>query len=416
MGSTAALVARDDADIVYGDETNCSGAFHKPAWSVDLALEQDLIGGVCAIRTGVIEPSGAQKLEPPHDVVLHCCEGARIVHVPVVVSHTTGARRDRPGEGAVDAVLGRWAGREVVPRRIPSTTRPGRFRIGWRADPPPRVSIVIPIRDRPALLARCMEGLLHGTDYPALDVLVADNGSEQPETAALLARLGADPRVTVLPVPGPFNYAHVNNVAVAATSGEVVLLLNNDVEVLDPGWLAEMVGLAMRPGVGAVGAKLLYPDGTIQHAGVVLGIGSFEGGPGIAGHFGYGAGRTEPGYADQLLIARGVSAVTGACLAMRRSVWDGVGGLDAEAFAVALNDVDLCLRVRAAGLEVVWTPHAVLLHRESASRGPDHVAGARDRFRRECRALRDRWGPELDSDPFYNRNFSRADPRFRAEP
>jgi GT2 family glycosyltransferase len=171
----------------------------------------------------------------------------------------------------------------------------------------------------------------------------------------------------------------------------------------------------MRPDVGAVGARLLYEDGTIQHAGVALGVCGFEDGPGVAGHLGLRQKPADPGYFGQSALTREVSAVTGACLAIRKSVYEAVGGLDAEGLTVAFNDVDLCLRIRASGLRIVWTPFAELHHLESASRGFDLDANKIERFRREYRVMRGRWGAELDADPFYNVNFSRFDANFRLE-
>jgi GT2 family glycosyltransferase len=273
--------------------------------------------------------------------------------------------------------------------------------------------VIVPTRDRPELLARCAEGVLRRTDYPAIELIVADNDSREPDTQRLFTELRRDERVRIVPVPGAFNYSAINNAAAATATGEVLVLLNNDIDVIDPGWLREMVGHAMRRDVGAVGARLLFGDGTIQHAGVVLGVGQFEGGPGIAGHFGFHAPSTDEGYHGQFVLTREVSAVTGACLALRRSVYEGVGGLDAVNLPVALNDVDLCLRIRALGLRIVWTPFAELLHLESASRGSDQTPETAERFRRECRYLRERWGPVLAADPFYNPGFSRADHGFR---
>ena len=202
----------------------------------------------------------------------------------------------------------------------------------------------------------------------------------------------------VLRRPGPFNFAALNNAAAAEARGKVLLLLNNDIEVLHPDWLREMVSHAVRPGVGAVGARLLYPDGTLQHGGILLGP------EGAATHVGRGAARDAPGYLGQLACTRDLSAVTAACLAMSRDVWGAVGGMD-ERLAVTWNDVDLCLRVRAAGLRVIWTPHAVLLHREGVTRGLEARDTARqERFREEQALVRATWGDAVERDPFLNPN------------
>jgi GT2 family glycosyltransferase len=418
----AEIAAHPNAGLIYADE-DCIDAqgrrhdpFLKPAWSIDLAFEQDLVGGFGVFRRALLEGIDAPLAADDgtvQDLGLQVA-ASHVHHIPAILSHRTGQPPLAPSAAAVQAAL---AGRQHGPTRpslIPSPFGRGRGRIRWDLQAPePLVSLIVPTRDRPELLARCAEGVLHRTDYPALELIIADNGSQEPETHRLLAQLARDPRVRVLPAPGPFNYSAINNAAAAAAAGEVLVLLNNDVDVTGPGWLREMAGHAMRPDVGAVGARLLFGNGTIQHAGVVLGVGEFEGGPGIAGHFGFHAPAAAEGHGGQFVLTREVSAVTGACLALRRSVFQRAGGLDAANLPIALNDVDLCLRIRAMGLRIIWTPFAELHHLESASRGSDQAPGAAERFRRECRYLRDRWGPVLDADPFYNPGFSRADHSFQ---
>jgi GT2 family glycosyltransferase len=218
--------------------------------------------------------------------------------------------------------------------------------------------------------------------------------------------------VRVLPFAGEFNYSAINNGAVRQATGEVVVLLNNDTIVIGADWLREMISQVMRPKVGAVGAKLLYADDTVQHAGVALGIGSFDDGPGVAGHFGYRNTRHDPGYFGQNALIRELSACTGACLALRREVYQEVGGLDEEHLPVAYNDVDLCIRLRQSGYKIIWTPFAELYHLESASRGSDEAPNTAPRFRRDVEYMRARWGSVLANDPFYNPNFSRVDSNF----
>jgi GT2 family glycosyltransferase len=263
---------------------------------------------------------------------------------------------------------------------------------------PPLVSVIVPTRDRAALVAVCAEGVLHRTDYPALEFLVVDNGSTEAATYALFDRLRADSRVRILPEPGPFNYAALNNRAAAEARGEILLLLNNDIEVMNSDWLRELVSHAVRPDVGAVGAKLLYADGTLQHGGVVTGVG------GVAGHYRLGTPRDDPGYFGSLAMVREVAAATAACLALRRDVFEAVGGLDEANLAVAFNDIDLCLRIREAGWRILWTPFAELYHLESASRGQDVTPEKARRFARELAYMRRRWGRTLMRDPFYNSN------------
>lgn len=264
----------------------------------------------------------------------------------------------------------------------------------------PAVDIVIPTRNRADLLDRCLASVLERTAYERLKVIVADNDSDEPAARQALARAARDPRVAVTPAPGPFNYAAICNRAAALGSGEVIVFLNNDVETLTPDWLTVLVREAMSPGTGAVGAKLLYPDDGVQHAGVVLGLN------GAAGHLYRGAPAEARGLGDALLRRRAVAAVTGACLAVRRSLFEAAGGFDADAFAVEFNDIDLCLRLAAAGHGAVWTPDALLSHRESASRGRPGPGGGRHGDQR-ARFLT-RWGDFAVNDPFFHPAFSLA--------
>lgn len=263
----------------------------------------------------------------------------------------------------------------------------------------PLVSIIIPTRDKPDLLRPCIDGLLRRTDYPALEILVIDNRSQDPLTHAYFAELAVLPNVRLLASDRDFNWGAINNYGVSASKGEIVLLLNNDTEVVHPDWLTEIAAQAMRPEVGAVGAKLLYRDGTVQHAGLVLGpdghsFHRFRHLPGNAG-----------GYRDALAMVRNVSAVTGACLAIRRSVFDEVGGIEEQALAVTWSDVDLCLRVQERGYRVICTPFARMLHVELATRGADDTPERAARAERERRFMMTRWPRLATDDVFFNPNF-----------
>jgi GT2 family glycosyltransferase len=285
-------------------------------------------------------------------------------------------------------------------------------------EPPPLVSVIVATRDRPDLLSRCADGVLRQTDYPQIELLIVDNESRDPQATGLLGRLAAEPRVRVLHHPGSFNYSGLNNIAVQQARGEVIVMLNNDIEIIGPDWLRELVSHAVRPDVGIVGAKLLYRDGRLQHGGVVL-----EPGP-LAVHLMRLVERWAPGPFGELAVARDVSAVTGSCLAIRRAIFDEIGGLDAVALPVAFNDIDLCLRARAHGYRVIWTPHAELLHLESASRGYEDTPIKQARLRSELQALVRTWGAMAEEDPFLNPNLyyhfeggvSLASPPRRAKP
>ena len=274
-----------------------------------------------------------------------------------------------------------------------------------------RITAVIPTRDRADLLRTAVQGLREKTDYPELEIIIVDNETKEVESLRYLSELEHQ-GIRVLRVPGPFNYSLMNNLAVAEASGELVLLLNNDTEVIEPGWLKEMTRYFQEKRVAVVGPKLLYPDGTLQHGGVVLGIG------GVAGHIHVGEPRNSGGYFGRLWLAQDVSCVTGACMLVRRSVFEKVCGFDSESLPVAFNDVDFCLRVVKAGWRIIWTPSAVLYHHESKSRGGDTSGEKLTRFQRDITTMRARWGEALTSDPFYNPNLSleSCTPRLAAVP
>ena len=267
--------------------------------------------------------------------------------------------------------------------------------------------MVVPTRDRADLLRGCAAGVLDRTDYRGLELCIVDNGSTSPETMRLLETLSRRPGVRVLRVDGPFDFPALNNAAAADSDADVLVFLNDDTLVIEPDWLAPMVALAVRPDVGAVGAKLFYPDGRIQHAGVTLGLGAL----GVAGHGLRGAPGDLDGPQGLLKVERQVSAVTGACLAVGRDKFAAVGGFD-PAFQVAFNDVDLCLRLGARGWKTVWTPHARMVHLESASRGRDVSPERAARLEREAARMRERWGAALLADPYYHPALSLKGERF----
>jgi len=243
-----------------------------------------------------------------------------------------------------------------------------------------------------------VDGLLNRTSYGPLELLIVDNGSIEPRTTDYLRGIAEDSRVRVLPYAAPYNFSAINNFAVRKAKGAYLCLLNNDTEVVGADWLTEMMRFAVRENVGAVGAKLLYEDGSIQHAGVAIGIGE------AAGHSHRGLDNDEPGYFGLAHAAHYVSAVTAACLVVDKRKYLAVGGLDEEMLAVAFNDVDFCLKLQMAGWRNVYTPHAVLVHHESKSRGSDFAADHVDRFRGELKVLQDRWKTRTARDPLHNPN------------
>ena len=420
------LDAYPDADVIYSDEDliDEDGRRHdpqfKPAFSIELLLGSNMIGQLAVYRRSLIEtlgglPQGMNRGQE-HDLAIRAALATaadRIRHIPAVLYHRL--PKPVPSEPLpTDASVPGLRGVQCVA----VAGHPGWRRVIWPLpDPAPRVSLIVATRDKAELLARCVTGLLYRTDYPDLEILIIDNDSREAGTLSMFEMLRKDPRVRVIPAPGAFNFSALNNIGVRDATGEVVVLVNNDIDVIDSGWLREMVSHAIRPDVGAVGAKLIYGDERIQHAGIVLGVGRHNAGPGIAGHFGHFAEADDDGYFGQFVLTREVSAVTGACLALRREVWEAVDGLDEINLPVSYNDVDLCLRIRARGLRIVWTPFAELYHLESASRGRDETPDHRERATREAQYMRDCWGPVLDDDPFYNPNFDRSSHLFeRARP
>lgn len=368
--------------------------FFKPDWDRDLFIAQDY-----ACRLAVFDLDAARAAGGDSAYELLARMAARtperpILHAPRVLYH-----RRRPLEIEAQAVRAaqELAGDACSVEAVGATRR-GRWRI---AGPSPLVSLIVPTRDRLALLRDCVDGLLNSTAYAPLELIIVDNDSREAETLSYLAEVARDERVRVIRDDGAFNFARLNNAAAAVARGGVLGMINNDIAVLEPHWLTEMAGHAMRPDVGAVGALLLYPNGRIQHAGCTLGVG------GVAAHVYSGLPEDFEGPGQRLRVAHQVSAVTGACLLTRADVWRMAGGLD-EDLPVAYNDVDYCLRLRRAGLHIIWTPHARLEHRESASRGQDVSGARRARLERDKALMRGRWGSALLNDPFYNPNLTLA--------
>ena len=406
--------------LIYSDEDKLDEAgqrrdpFFKPDFDPLLLAGQNYISHLSVFRKNLVDRVGGYREgyegSQDWDLTLRVSEtltADQVLHIPHVLYHWR-AHRESTASLVSTKPYAIEAGRHAVQDHMARTGRSARVvrmgrlghnRVRWELpEPAPRVSIIVPTRDG-RLLQRCIDSLLDFTMYPNFDVVVVDNSSRTYPTLSWLE--GHDDRLTVLRDERPFNYAAINNYAVARTSGDVVCLLNDDTEVISGEWLTEMVSQLFQPGVGAVGAKLYYDDGRIQHAGVVLGIG------GVAGHAHRMTDRVSMGYFGNLQLAHRMSAVTAACIVVRREAWDQVGGLDEENLPIAFNDVDFCLRLREAGWEIVWTPHAELLHHESISRGPDNQGPRAEAFAREVLYMEKRWGFEgLRKDPYYNPNLS----------
>jgi len=416
LSELAAVIADDpEADVIYSDEDKLDELgkrFHphfKPDWDPDLLLAYPYLGHVTAVRRDVLDHIGGFRPEfdgsQDYDVMLRATEMARrIVHIPKVLYHW----RVVAGSAAGDTEAKPWAHlasrrvlEDAIERRgLDAVVEPGPFQGAYHVrravHGTPSISIIIPFRDQASLTVNCLESLDGSAGLPITEVVLVDNGSTEPETRALRRELAQRPATRLLEYPGAFNWAAINNVAAATCESDYLLFLNNDIEATSDGWLSAMVELAQDPGVGAVGARLLYPDGNIQHAGVVLGLG------GVASHLFLGLSSEEAGYFSWDRVVRGYSAVTAACMLVRRSVFEEVGGFD-ESFAVAFNDVDFCIRVSRAGYRNVYTPHAELTHYESVSRGLSGYYHDYQHFLRQ-------WGALLRTgDPSYNANLGRLD-------
>ncbi|MGI9601484.1 MAG: glycosyltransferase family 2 protein [Acidimicrobiales bacterium] len=411
-----AIDADPSVDLVYTDEDKIDeegrryDPHFKPDYNPELLLGQNYFSHLTTIRRSVAEEVGSFRPgtegSQDYDLVLRVVAHTdRIVHVPHVGYHW----RAIEGSTAKDSAAKRYvidAALTALRDHVPDdwTVEPASAPTTYRARPPlpdpaPSVSILVPTRNGWPLIDTLMTSL-ELTTYPNYEVVILDNQSDDQRALAGFAELEASGRARVEPFDAPFNYSAINNHGVDCTDGELICLLNNDIEIVDGDWLGELVRQAVRPEIGAVGAKLLYPDRTIQHAGVILGLG------GVAGHGHRQFAHDAHGYFSRLAITHQVGAVTGACLVVRRSVWTEAGGLDESDLAVAFNDVDLCLKITAQGYRNVLCPHVVLVHHESVTRGAEDTPEKQARFGSEIDVMLSRWGGALFDDPAYNPNLA----------
>jgi glycosyltransferase involved in cell wall biosynthesis len=418
-----------EARLVYSDEDKIdengvrSNPFFKPDWNPELFLGQNYINHLGVYCADLLRAIGGFREgfegSQDYDLALRCVEKLRpeqVRHIPHILYHW------RMISGSLAAIpdakpYAKEAARRALAEHCERTRRPGvvvpcpentesHRVIHALPKPAPLASIIIPTRDRLELLERCVESIRARTDYRPFEIIVVDNGSVEGRTLDFLRRAERENSIRVLTDTDPFNYSRLNNRAAAQARGDLLVFLNNDTEIDEPGWLAEMISHAVQPEVGAVGARLWYPDGTLQHGGVVLGLG------GVAGHAFPHIPRGHPGYFNRAMLQQNCSAVTGACMVVRKAVFEELGGFDEVNLGVTFNDIDFCLRLAERGYRVVWTPYANLIHHESASRGHQRTREEQAQFLREAGYMQKVWAARLLRDPYYNPNLSMNLPGF----
>lgn len=411
-----AQLTYSDFDMPPADEGQPAQPVLLPAWDPERQWAQDIVGGgLCLVRSQALTNSEHPAQHPEEfsyaalEAINAFSDEARVLHLPLIGRHR---RHPWPtvSQAQLDRLQARLARQDAHATLSLHATLPV-YHYHRQLTQAPSITLVVPTRDALGLLKRCVDTIAELTDYPGdVTLLVVNNGSTQPETLEYFAKLRQQPaqplgqgqlHTDVLDYPHPFNYAAINNAAVEYASTELIALVNNDIEALHPEWLSEMTALLQRSGTGAVGAKLLWPNGMVQHGGVIGG--QFGG---LAGHVGNHWHDDDHGYLYMNHLTQRFSMVTAACLLLRKADYLAVGGLNPRDYPVGFNDVDLCLKLRRRGLSVVWTPNARLIHAESATRGKDEAPEKAARAQREMTMLRERWGNALYHDPAYNPNLA----------
>ena len=417
-----AIIQQPGVGLIFSDYDKITSSgeriepYFKSDFNYELLLAQNMIAHFdCYRRSLLIKIGGFREGyegSQDWDLALRCIErltSEQIVHIPRVLYH---CRLCAGGSAEIDIDVKPYAPKSAIRsiedhiKRLGLTGNvscvenfPSLNRVQFQLpDPTPLVSIIIPTFDRSDLLRTCVNSIQTKTTYPTYEIIVVDNGSVQKQTFNLLKKFKQE-GIMVIHVKGSFNYSRLNNIAGKIARGSIFCLMNNDIKIISPDWLEEMVSFAVQDEVGAVGARLWYPNETLQHAGVILGYG----GLGIAGHAFPDLQRGNPGYAFNAIVHREVSAVTGACMMIRRMVYEKVNGLD-ESLAVEFNDIDLCIKIRQMGYRIVWTPFAEMYHLESATRRKNFKLADYYRYKRESELMLQRWGDILSNDPFYSQN------------
>jgi len=410
----------NEVDLLYSDEDKLNengkriDPYFKGGWNRRLVFQQNFVAHLGVYRKAVIGSSNVFREgfegSQDYDLLLRFIKRVpdeRIIHVPHILYHWRKSisyhsfstdRQDKSDEAAKRALEEYFEGTKEI---LPGEGLCGCWRlIGRDCKSEPLVSVIIPTRDHASILRNCIQGLLEKTDYSNFEIIVMDNGSQEKDALVYLDQLEKEMNIRVMHDDRPFNYSRLNNNAACQAKGDFLLFMNNDVAVIEAGWLGSMVAAALDGNTGAVGAKLLYKDSRAQHVGVVTGI--YE----VAGHLYRFTPDSDGGYFGLTLFEKNVSAVTGACILVSRSVFWKVGGFDEKNLTVSFNDVDLCLKILDAGYEVVYTPYAKLYHLESLSRGEDITKAQREQNYQERRFMHEKYGRRLLEDVFYNPNLS----------
>ena len=410
-----------NAGLIYSDEDkldekgNRFDPYFKPDWNPDLFLSHNLICHLSVYKKSLVLRAGGFRVgyegAQDYDLALRVSKFLsvdQIGHIPRILYHWRSHRGSTALSGK-EKVYALEAGVKALNDHLKSSqidgkaelTDFGMYRVRYELpSSQPLVSLIIPTRNGYSILKKCIDSIVNKTTYKTYEILVIDNGSDDSATLEYLANINRLKNVKVLRDDGPFNYSALNNNAVRNCKSDFIALINNDVEVITPEWLSEMVSLAIQPGVGCVGARLWYPNDTLQHGGVILGLG------GVAGHSHKYLPKGHPGHFGRARLIQNFSAVTAACLLVRRKIYDEVGGFDEVNLTVAFNDVDFCLKILEKGYRNVWTPYAELYHHESISRGLEDSPKKIARFQSEINFIKEKWGSRLLVDPAYSPNLT----------
>ncbi|MEY8017665.1 glycosyltransferase family 2 protein [Mycobacterium servetii] len=414
------IVQHPEARLIYSDEDKIDETgrrydpYFKPDWNPVLFCGHNMFSHFGIYSRRLVRDVGGFREgwegSQDYDLALRCIERVKreqIIHIPKVLYHwraITGSTALAPGEksyahvAAMKSINAHLERQGVEACVTPIPDRGGNSRLSYQLrEPEPSVSIIIPTRNGGEVLRRCLSSIRERTDYSNYEIVIVNNRSDEQDTIDLLEREGRRPHQRVIVFDEPFNFSRLNNTAAKQSAFEILVFLNDDTEIITAGWLRELVSLAIQPGVGAVGAMLYYPDDHIQHAGIILGLGAHR----VAGHAYHRKPRGYPGDKCRAQLVQEMSAVTAACMAIKRDRFEAVRGFD-ESFAVAFNDVDFCLRLSRKGYRNVWTPNAELYHYESLTRGSDLTPSKSHRYDQECEAMRACWGDLLLHDPYYH--------------